>query len=85
MLFPHVWQQLTNNMEEDHQQAITGIQREHQLAIADRNNQLRTTQHENVGLQGEIRAKGQHIATLLARNQGSTLFAEGDTPNAIIT
>ena len=45
-------------MEEDHQQAITGIQREHQLTIADRNNQLRTMQHENVGLQGEIRAKG---------------------------
>ena len=85
MLFPHVWQQLTNNMEEDHQQAITRIQREHQLAITDHKNQLRTMQHENVGLQGEIRAKGQYIATLLARNQGRTLFAEGDTPNAIIT
>ena len=31
--FPHVQQQLTNKMEDDHQQAIIEIQREHQLAI----------------------------------------------------
>ena len=33
VLFPHVRQQLTNKMEEDHQQTITGIQEEHQLVI----------------------------------------------------
>ena len=32
-VFPHIWQQLTNKMVGDHQQAITGIQREHQLLL----------------------------------------------------
>ena len=38
-------------MVDDHQQAITGIQREHQLAIIDRDNQIQAIQHENVTLQ----------------------------------
>ena len=38
MLFPHIRQQLTDKMENDHQLAITGIQREHQFAIQDRDN-----------------------------------------------
>ena len=42
VLFPHVRQELTNKMEEYHQQAITRIQREHQLAITNHDNQVRT-------------------------------------------
>ena len=97
------------------------------------NDDLRNCKYENVGLQGEIRAKDQQIAALqrryigylsdedenngisiiaknnekeeylyisicrqhgyrrhkarvlLARNKGSTLFVDGDTPNAIVT
>ena len=147
LLFPHVRQHLTNKMKEDHQQTITGIQKEHQLAIEEheheiaflkddlqeQDNRIQVIQYENIGLQGKIRAKDQHIATLqrryvgylsnednnngitiivkaseeaeypyisicsqhgysrhkamvfLARNQGSTRFADGDTPNAIVT
>ena len=101
--------------------------------IQGQDNSKQAIQYENVGLQGEIRAKDQHIAALqrryvgylsnedknnginiivknneeaeypyisicgqhgyrrhkarvlLARNQGSTLFADGDTPNTIVT
>ena len=97
------------------------------------NDDLKNHEHENVGLQGKIRAEDQQIAVLqrryvgclseedknngisiiaknneeaeypyisicgqhayrrhkarvlLARNQGSTLFADGDTPNVIVT
>ena len=97
------------------------------------NDDLRNCKYENLGLQGEIRAKDQQIAALqrryvgylsdedknngisiiaknneeeeypyisicgqhgyrrhkvrvlLTRNQGSTLFVDGDTPNAIVT
>ena len=128
VLFPHVRQQLTNKMKEDDQQAI----KEKDAALAHRDNQIQAIQYENVGLQGEIIAKDQQIATLqrryvgylsnedknngisiitkgneeaeypyisicgqhdyrrhkvrvlLARNQGSTLFVDGDTPNAIV-
>ena len=51
VLFPHVRQQITNRLEEDHQQAIIGIQRGHQLAIIDRYNKIQAIQHENVALQ----------------------------------
>ena len=125
VLFPHVRQQLTNKMEEYHQQALKEID----AALAHRD-------HSNtslVGLQGKIRAKNQQIATLqrryvgylsnedknngisiitknneeaeypyitiygkngyrshkvrvlLARNQGSTLFSDGDAPHVIAT
>ena len=136
-MLPHIRQQLNDKTEHDltyeHQQAITGIQREHQLANAEHENQIRAIQHENVDLQGEIPAKDQYIAALpklyagylanedknnsitissknneaaeytyisickqhdfrghktralLAQNQGSTLFEEGDAPNAIVT
>ena len=101
--------------------------------IALLNDDLKNREYENVGLQGDIRAKdrqtatlqkryvgylshedknngisiiaknskeeeypyisicGQHgyrrhkVRVLLTRNQGSTLFADGDTPNAIVT
>ena len=96
------------------------------------NDDLKNREYENVGLQGEIRTKDQHIAALqkryvgylldedksngisiiaknndeaeypyisicgqhgyrrhkarvlLTHNKGSTLFADGDTPNAIV-
>ena len=78
VLFPHVRQQLTNQMEEDHQQTITGIQEEHQVAteeheqavallnddLQEPRNRIQAIQYEDIGLQGEIRAKGQQIATL---------------------
>ena len=128
VLFPHVRQQLTCKMQEDHQEAI----KEKDAALAHRDNQIQTIQYENVGLQGKIRAKNQQIAALqkrcvghlsnedknnvisiitknneeaeypyisicgihgyrrhkarvlLARNESSTLFADGDTPNAIV-
>ena len=101
--------------------------------IALLNDDLKNREYENVGLQGEIRAKDQQIAALqrhyvgclsdedknngisiiaknneeeeypyisicgqhgyrrhkvrvlLTRDQGSTLLADGDTPNAIVT
>ena len=146
VLFPHVCQQLSDKsraMEiedladciqslaftnETHQQSIE----EKDVRIALLNDDLHNRKHENVGLQGEIRAKDQQIAALqrryvgylsdedknsdisiiaknnekkypyisicgqhgyrrhntrvlLARNKGSTLFVDGDTPNAIVT
>ena len=59
-------QQLTDRMVHDltheNQQTMSGMQIEHQLAITDCANQIRAIQHENVGLQDEIRAKDQQIA-----------------------
>ena len=60
MLFPHVRQQLTNKMKEDHQQAIE----EKDAIIALLNDNLKNRKYENVGLQGKIRAKDQQIAAL---------------------
>ena len=53
MLFPHSRQQHTDKMKEDHQLAITGIQREHQLFIENWNNQIQTIHYENVALQAQ--------------------------------
>ena len=119
---------------------IEEIQEKHQRAIEEKDatialltDDLKNREYENVGLQGEIRAKDQQIAALqrryvgylsdedknngisiiaknnekeeypyisicgqhghrrdkvsvlLTRNKGSTLFADGDTPNAIVT
>ena len=62
VLYPHVRQQLTQRTKEVNQQAIIGIQREHQQqvtqlqqAITDGNNQIQAIQYENIGPQGEIR------------------------------
>ena len=63
-MFPHIGKPLTKKLEEDHQQAITGIHREHQVVITDAGNQISVIQHENVGLQDEIQAKNQLIAAL---------------------
>ena len=48
VMFPHTRQQLTNKMDEDHQQAITEIQGGHQQAITDRDNRIQAIQYENV-------------------------------------
>ena len=53
VMFRHICQQLTNKMEEDHQQIITEIQGGYQLAITDRDKQIRSIQHENVILQAQ--------------------------------
>ena len=136
VMFPRIQQQLTNKMEESHQQAID--EKDAALALVndglqEQDNRIQVIQYEKVGLQGEIRAKDQQTATLqrryvgylsnedknngmsiiaknneepeypcmsicgqpgyrrhkarvlLARNQGNILFADGDTPNAIVT
>ena len=41
---------------------IKQLQENHQLAITDRDNKIQAIQYENVGLQGEIRAKDHQIA-----------------------
>ena len=117
------------NIQKKHRQAIE----EKDAAIALLNDDLKNSEYENVGLQGETRAKDQQIAALqgryvgylsdedmnngvsiiaknndeaeyphisicaqhgyrrlkvrvlLTRNKGSTLFADGDTPNTIAT
>ena len=38
------------------------LQEYYQLAITDRDNKIQAIQYENVGLQGEIRAKDHQIA-----------------------
>ena len=50
VMFPHIRQQLTDKLVEDHQQAIT-----------DRDNRIQAIELENVGLQGKIRVKDQQI------------------------
>ena len=124
-----VYQERYGKIQEEHQQAIE----EKDAAIVLLNDDLKNREYENVGLQGEIRAKDQQIAALqrrylgylpnedksngisiiaknndeaeypyisicgqhgyrrhkvrvlLTRNKGSTLFADEDTPNAIVT
>ena len=46
VLFHHIQQQITNKMENDHQQAIIGIEREHQLDITDYDTMIQAIQHE---------------------------------------
>ena len=53
-MFPHIRKQLVDKMQEDHQKAIE-----------DRNNRIQTIQHENVGLQGEIRNARRTITDLI--------------------
>ena len=56
VLFPHVRQQLTNKMKEDHQQTIE--EKDATIALLtddlqDRNNQIQAIQYENVALQAQ--------------------------------
>ena len=49
-MFPRIRKQLVDKMQEDHQKAIE-----------EGDNRIQAIEHENVGLQGEIRAKDQKI------------------------
>ena len=49
MLFPHVQQQLTNKMKEDHQQAIE----EKDATVALLDDDLKNCEHDNVVLQAQ--------------------------------
>ena len=49
VLFPHVWQQLTSKMKEDHQQAI----KEKDAALTLLNDELQNREYENVALQAQ--------------------------------
>ena len=49
VLIPHVWQQLTNKMKEDHQQAIE--KKDATLALL--NDDLKNREHDNVALQAQ--------------------------------
>ena len=53
-MFPRIHKQLVDKMQEDHQKAIE-----------DRDNRIQTIQHENVGLQGEIRNARRTITDLI--------------------
>ena len=50
VMFPHIRQQLTDKLLEDHQKAIE-----------ERDTRIQAIEYKNVGLQGEIRAKNQQI------------------------
>ena len=54
---------------------IKQLQEDHQLAITDRDNKIQAIQYENVGLQGEIRAKDHQIAQ--CENRIQDLIAKG--------
>ena len=52
-------------MEKDHQQAIIGIKREHQLAITNNDTMIQAIQHEQVSLQGGIKNERQIVTDLI--------------------
>ena len=56
-MFPHVRQQLTDKLVEDHHPRTTHLQQ----AVEDRDNRIQAIEYKNVGLQGEIRAKDRQI------------------------
>ena len=64
-------------IQEEHQQAIE----EKDAAIALLNDDLKNRQYENVGLQGQIRAKDQQIAALQRRYVG--YLSDEDKNNGI--
>ena len=64
VLFPHVRQQLTNKMKEDHQQAIE--EKDATLALV--NDDLKSREHDNVALQAQrmcIRTSYKNVKTSL--------------------
>ena len=75
-MFPHIRQQLTDKMGENHQRAIIGIQRQHyqqathlHQAITGRDNHIPAIQYENVGLLVEIRNARQTGEDLIENRQ----------------
>ena len=76
MMFPHIQQQLTDKMGENHQRAIIGIQRQHyqqathlHQSITGRDNHIPAIQYENVGLLVEIRNARQTGEDLIENRQ----------------
>ena len=61
VMFPHIWQQLMDKMKKEHKQAI----HEKKAALALINDELQAIQYDNVGLQGEIKAKDKTIKDLI--------------------
>ena len=61
-MFPHIRQQLTDKLVEDHHRRTTQLQQ----AVEDRDNRIQAIDYENVGLQGEIRVKDQQIEDIIA-------------------
>ena len=55
VMFPHIRQQLTDKLQEDHQKAIEA-----------RDTRIQAIEYENVGLQGEIRNARRTITDLIA-------------------
>ena len=56
-MFPHIRQQLTDKLVEDHHRRTTQLQQ----AVEDHDNRIQAIEYKNVGLQGEIRPKDQQI------------------------
>ena len=77
VMFPQIRRQLTNKIKEEHQQAIE----EKDTIIALLNDDLKNREYENVGLQGEIRAKDQQIVALQRRYLG--YLSDEDKNNGI--
>ena len=53
------------------------------ISIIAKNNE--EAEHPYISICGQHGYRRHKARVLLARNQGSTLFADGDTPNAIVT
>ena len=75
-------------MKRDHQQASEEIEGQHQKAIGEKdaaiallNDDLKNCKYENLGLQGEIRARDQQIAALQRRYVA--YFSDEDKNNGI--
>ena len=60
-MFPHIRQQLTDKLVEEFHRRTTQLQQ----AVEDGDNRIQTIQHENVGLQGEIRNATRAITDLI--------------------
>ena len=81
---------MVHDMTHEHQQAITGIKRGHQLSITYSDKQIHAIQHKNLGPQGVIRTKDQEIAALQRRyighlanknkNNGRSIIAKSNDP-----
>ena len=63
-MFPHIRQQLTDKLVEEHHRRTTQLQQ----AVEDRDSRIQAIEFENVGLKGEIRAKDRQIEDLIANH-----------------
>ena len=60
-MFPHVWKKFTDKMKEKPRQAI----KEKETALALFSDEPQVIQYNNVGLQGEIKAKDKAMKYLI--------------------